>query len=748
MADEYEIGSEPVEGTYKLGAPLDRDPRTDAPAPLPQAVRDRQARGQAFIDSVKANVKEHFSEPLGMSDERAQQWREHGILSDPATGRPGLLPPEDEAAFRLLTKAGDAALRGIGVALGVAGQAAGVVAGEFGAPDSERLGREISGELERRTILGEPLLRLAHTPDGPTKQPIGTAPADADFKIAAENIGGPHTEAKLRDLWDQRGIHPAEAAHDAGNDSFLKSQLTSPEQSITDRSGIPHPIGSPVPEGTPRAELAKTGDQLIDRLLDVPDLQKAINDPVPTLYPNKDFPKTMTVDGVTFDTADPAAVHANIQQYAVDALKAGGMDPATALKVGFWDFAEKAEDAFYKAHGIDPASVAKDSAIDKPTAAESARARQIMQDHLDEEEGITQPITRFKRSVANDRFGEEGSIVTHEISPMATTSQGMFGATFSPSSAGKFVARIVGDNGNTGILASNKKVFLENPEKPALFDTREEAEQAARQALGAQEVEQPLRAVGAEVTGKLPDLTQQPPLPPGRLADAGRKAVDQITGLAQNIQYLLDPMATGSKAAMVIAKDAINSVRRIRWEHAQRDANLVRNFDREKLERMWNAADEESVAAQLGESREHQGLVTLTAEERAAVEQLQADSQAAWLHAIDSGMVEGEGLPAYTPRMVLNVAAASEHAGPQALNELGRNVFTRVSQMKHRKYMMAEETEAAAKELVARRLAERGASPAEIAEATAKVAIARNIRALPLATAKLKEAAIWHDMIR
>jgi hypothetical protein len=254
---------------------------------------------------------------------------------------------------------------------------------------------------------------------------------------------------------------------------------------------------------------------------------------------------------------------------------------------------------------------------------------------------------------------------------------------------------------------------------------------------------------GADVTAprNLPSVADQPPQPPGKIVEAARASVDQLFGLGRNIQFMLDPMATGSNRAMVIAKDAISSVRRIRWEHAQIDTDLTKRFDLEQLGRMWNAADEESVAAQLGESREHQGLVTLEPEERAAVEQLHARAQSAWLAARDAGIVEGEGLPAYTPRMVLNVAAASEHGGPRALNELGRNVFTRTSQMLERKNLMAEETTAAAKELVARRMRETGASEDEISAAVAKVEIARNIRALPMATARLQEAAIWKDMI-
>jgi ppGpp synthetase/RelA/SpoT-type nucleotidyltranferase len=242
----------------------------------------------------------------------------------------------------------------------------------------------------------------------------------------------------------------------------------------------------------------------------------------------------------------------------------------------------------------------------------------------------------------------------------------------------------------------------------------------------------------------------QPLSAPGRLTAAARKTMDDITGLGKNIQYLLDPMATGSNTAMVIAKDAMNSVRRIRWDHARSDADLVKRFDDESLSRMWNAADEESVSRQLGEPeamREHQGLATLTPEESATVDALHTRAQAAWLHAVDTGMVEGEGLPSYTPRMVANVALSSDSMGPKALNELGRNIFTRTSQMLHRSNLEAQETEAAAQSLVRSQMEKQGATPEQITAALEKVKLVRNIRTLPLATARLEEASVWKDMI-
>ncbi len=237
------------------------------------------------------------------------------------------------------------------------------------------------------------------------------------------------------------------------------------------------------------------------------------------------------------------------------------------------------------------------------------------------------------------------------------------------------------------------------------------------------------------------------PVRPGLAAQAN-KAIEDMAGLGRNIQYMLDPMATGSYRAIVPAKDAMNTVRRIRWDHVRVDEHLIKTFDTEALDDMWRAADEESVARQTGDiSSENIGLSRLDPAQRLAVEELQTRSQAAWLRAVDAGMVEGEGLPSYTPRMMANVAMASDSMGPRALNELGRNVFTRTAQMLHRGHLEAHETEAAAQAMVRQQMVKQGVSAEEIAATLEKVKLVRNIRVLPLATARLDESVVWRTMI-
>jgi hypothetical protein len=249
---------------------------------------------------------------------------------------------------------------------------------------------------------------------------------------------------------------------------------------------------------------------------------------------------------------------------------------------------------------------------------------------------------------------------------------------------------------------------------------------------------QPLRAVGAEVTKDTPSVQQQPAPPAGSLATSAQAALDRLYDVGRDTQMLLTPMATGTQESMAIAKDFANSMRRNRWEWSRIDDDIAKRFDPEQRQRMWEAADEESVVRQefaekpeqMQFALENQGLATLEPAERQAVESLQNRAQVAWLRARDLGMVEGEGLPAYTPRMVINAVRDTEGKGALPLNSFGTNLRVTTGAMKRRKYLTAEETEAAAKG----KLGE---------EAT----IARDIRTLPLATAKLEDAIAGRTLI-
>lgn len=215
----------------------------------------------------------------------------------------------------------------------------------------------------------------------------------------------------------------------------------------------------------------------------------------------------------------------------------------------------------------------------------------------------------------------------------------------------------------------------------------------------------------------------QPLQPPGGLVGALKTSTDFFLDAGRELQMMLTPMARGTQHTLVPAKDFANTLRRNRWEWSRIDDDIVKRFTPEQRTKLWEAMDEESVMRQAGNIEEGKGLDRLTPDERSLVEGLHTRSQIAWAHARELGMVEGEGLPYYVPRMVANVATATSKDALLPLDGIGTNLRTRTAQMLRRKYQTAEETEAAAK-------AKYG--PAAV--------LTRDIRVLPMATAHLEDA--------
>ena len=145
------------------------------------------------------------------------------------------------------------------------------------------------------------------------------------------------------------------------------------------------PIADPTPavtQGMSRVEAAQTGLPHVDAVLDSPVTKGVINNAVvdrshtvpytaggsvplkdPTVFIDHRFPKEFTIPRaidpsatVTFDPAEPFTVHENVEQHVMERLIAGGMDHQTAYKVAHFEFAEKAEGAWYASHDIDQAA--------------------------------------------------------------------------------------------------------------------------------------------------------------------------------------------------------------------------------------------------------------------------------------------------------------------------------------------------------------------------------------------------------
>ena len=214
-----------------------------------------------------------------------------------------------------------------------------------------------------------------------------------------------------------------------------------------------------------------------------------------------------------------------------------------------------------------------------------------------------------------------------------------------------------------------------------------------------------------------------------------RQAADRVFDLGGDLLMHVAPMSQGTPEARAVAKDFANMMRLARWHGNRMMEMLKKNFDHNQLRRMWEAADEESVLRQQGQPTTGRGLSTLDPAERRAVLEQQADAQSVWNAAVSQGMVEGEGLPSYVPRMMVEMAGgevarlgSSDEA--RSIPGMGRNVRTSTPQMKQRKHLTTEETEQAG-----------STKFGTIAN------VVKDIRTLPMATMGLRQAVAGRALI-
>lgn len=207
---------------------------------------------------------------------------------------------------------------------------------------------------------------------------------------------------------------------------------------------------------------------------------------------------------------------------------------------------------------------------------------------------------------------------------------------------------------------------------------------------------------------------------------------DAVVRLTDNVQMLASPMTQGSMETKAAAKDFANLMAAARW-HGNRMMQSLKTFKPDQLQRMWEAADQESVnqqRAKAGKPPIVDGMAALTDEERASVQSLQADAQSVWNAARESGMVKGEGLPSYVPRLLAEMGLTGDPKGIRSVPGIGNNLRTTTSSLLGRKHLTTEETEAAAS-----------------AKTGTNAQVVKDIRTLPLVTMRLREAIAGRQLI-
>jgi hypothetical protein len=223
-------------------------------------------------------------------------------------------------------------------------------------------------------------------------------------------------------------------------------------------------------------------------------------------------------------------------------------------------------------------------------------------------------------------------------------------------------------------------------------------------------------------------------IPLNKIPEAVRNAADDLknTEIGKDITEKIAPIASSPEWAQKVGKEFINKNRLSENQFSQIDKLLTDNFTPEQRQRMFQAADEESVAAQQGKSLAGTGTgyERLTPDEKAVVDDLhQRIGDQLWQRSVKNGLASGNGLPEYVPRSVVimkpdgSFERVPQQNLMQAADGKGFNLSTKSSNLKKRNYLTLAETEAAARQLFG-----------------PEAMVANDIRVLPMAYARLERA--------
>lgn len=251
------------------------------------------------------------------------------------------------------------------------------------------------------------------------------------------------------------------------------------------------------------------------------------------------------------------------------------------------------------------------------------------------------------------------------------------------------------------------------------------------------------QAYAQSVAGTLPIMAGHQAVSMGArgIKNSLSDAFSPLEDTVRDLQMKTTPMAHGDAAteSRAAAKDFANERRNAVWRWNQFHDLLMKGTDAEQRQRMWDAADAESVARQQGMTPEQIeahgiGLSTLSPRERAMTEVLQRESATVLDEAKQVGIFEGEGLPSYVPRIVAMIGADGTVSRPKSgqpqLTPEVNGISTTTPQMKGRRHLTFEETEAAAR-----------------AKLGDEATVVRDIATLPMATARLQEAVAGRTLI-
>lgn len=195
------------------------------------------------------------------------------------------------------------------------------------------------------------------------------------------------------------------------------------------------------------------------------------------------------------------------------------------------------------------------------------------------------------------------------------------------------------------------------------------------------------------------------------------------------------PMSAGSEIAQATAQRFANAMRVARFQWRRMSEFLGKEFTPEERQAMWEAGQEQNTLLTKGEETAGKGIEALSPRAQKIMGELHELGEGLWARAKAVGMVQGEGVPYWVTRMAVQIGEDGEPARlpsgePGAFTSDVRGVTTSAPSAKQRKYLTANETEAAMR--------------AKFGEGAQLV---RDIQTMPLAMSRMAQAIAGRELI-
>lgn len=226
-------------------------------------------------------------------------------------------------------------------------------------------------------------------------------------------------------------------------------------------------------------------------------------------------------------------------------------------------------------------------------------------------------------------------------------------------------------------------------------------------------------------------------LPGAQMLDAATtrmsSMIDHVLSRA-DIYKLVAPMSDGAQAPRAMAQAHINAERQANYKWHTLDDAIVKNFTQEQRRAMWDAADQQNEILSRGDTPgSNDGINALPNDQRAVVDLMHDYSTQLWERAQSAGLVKGDGVKYWAPRMMAMLDANGEYSRPSEPGQKatsageGRNIVTSAPSAKQRKYDTSFETAAA--------MEAKGGE------------LVRDIRTMPMAMARFERAIAGRELI-